>query len=234
MREAVERHRDARRRRADAGTAPISVALTTALWDARRAARLPGAGRRRARDAGSLQLLDTALWIMSLAELTGGTPSAGGEYIEQVRELRRAIGYDAEHVVNAAYWPGPGRPAAGRGDRRRRRGDGLRWGPRRRRSRALAVRDLAEGHYARRLRPAEAAGRRPVPAGHPAEYPDFVEAAVRSGHAGRGASRSCERLRRWPRPTARPGRAGVAARSRALVDRDDDAEAALPGARSSR
>ena len=51
-----------------------------------------------ARDAGSLQLLDTALWIMSLAELNGGTPRRAAQYIEQVRELRRAIGYDAEHV----------------------------------------------------------------------------------------------------------------------------------------
>ena len=65
-----------------------------------------------ARKAGSLQLLDTVLWILSLAELTGGTPRRAGAYMDQVRELRRAIGYEAEHVVNAAYlaWIGAPRP----------------------------------------------------------------------------------------------------------------------------
>ena len=57
--------------------------------------------------AGSLQLVETALWTMSLAELVGGTPRRGQEHMEQVRELRRALGYDAEHVVNVALlaWP---------------------------------------------------------------------------------------------------------------------------------
>ena len=91
----------------------VSVALTTALWD-RAGSRRPACSEPPTppERAGSLQLLDTVLWILSLAELTGGTPRRAGEYIDQVRELRRAIGYEAEHVVNAAYlaWIGAPRP----------------------------------------------------------------------------------------------------------------------------
>ena len=79
-----------------------SVALTTALWDAPARRECLARTAAAARDAGALQLLDTTLWIMSLAELSGGTPRHAHEYIEQVRELRRAIGYDAEHVINVA------------------------------------------------------------------------------------------------------------------------------------
>ena len=124
------------------------MALTTALWDDRGRAALPASARpHAARDAGSLQLLDTALWIMSLAELTGGTPRRAAQYIEQVRELRRAIGYDAEHVVNVALlaWPDVPREqveaiAEGAGAM----GFGGVQAPD---VAALAVRDLAEGRY---------------------------------------------------------------------------------------
>ncbi len=69
-----------------------------------------------ARDTGSLQVLDLALWIMSLAELNGGTPRRAAQHMEQVRELRRAIGYDAEHVINVAMlaWSGAPRDAGAR------------------------------------------------------------------------------------------------------------------------
>ena len=90
----------------------VSVALTTALWDAAARRALLDRAAAAARDAGALQVLDTTLWIMSLAELKGGTPRAAGEHIAQVRELRRAIGYDAEQVVNAAYLAWTGAPRA--------------------------------------------------------------------------------------------------------------------------
>ena len=57
----------------------VSVALTTALWDHRARAALLQRAAATARDAGSLQVLDTALWILSLAELSGGTPRRAGE-----------------------------------------------------------------------------------------------------------------------------------------------------------
>ncbi|OWY62670.1 hypothetical protein B7486_57185, partial [cyanobacterium TDX16] len=66
-----------------------SVALATALWDAdaRRECLLRTAAA--ARDVGSLQQLDTALWILSLAEVHGGSPRRAAEAMEQVREIRR-------------------------------------------------------------------------------------------------------------------------------------------------
>ena len=90
----------------------ISVVLTTALWDVAARRKCLERTVAAAREAGSLQLLETALWTMSLAELTGGTPKRAQQYIEQVRELRRAIGFDAEHVINVALlaWAGAPRP----------------------------------------------------------------------------------------------------------------------------
>ena len=74
---------------------------------------------RAARDAGALRVLDTTLWLLSLAELVRGDPRAAGRYVDQVRDLRQAIGYDAEHVTNASYLAWSGAPKArGRGDRR--------------------------------------------------------------------------------------------------------------------
>ena len=57
--------------------AVVSVALTTALWDAVARRELLERAAAGARDAGALRVLDTTLWIMSLAELKGGTPTRG-------------------------------------------------------------------------------------------------------------------------------------------------------------
>jgi hypothetical protein len=92
-------------------------------------------------------LLDTVLWIMSLAELTGGTMRRATEHQEQVRELRRAMGYDAENVVNAALlaWSGAQRRyVLAVADGARAAGFG---GVHASAVGALAIRDLAEGHY---------------------------------------------------------------------------------------
>ena len=108
---------------------------------------------------------------MSLAELTGGTPQRAQQDIEQVRELRRAIGYDAEHVVNVALLAWAGAPRAqvemiaeGAAS------DGLRWGPGRRRSpRWRSV----TWPRATTATPTTVSSRwsRTLPAGHPAAVP---------------------------------------------------------------
>ena len=85
-----------------------------ALGRRRHAARCLRADRRPPRGTlGSLRLYWTsALWAMSLAELRAAHRVVPASTSTQVRELRRAIGYDAEHVVN----PRPARVAGAPGD----------------------------------------------------------------------------------------------------------------------
>ena len=199
----------------------VGVALTTALWDAvgRRAVLERAAAA--ARDAGALQLLDTTLWIMSLAELTGGTPRAAGERIGQVRELRRGIGYDAEQVVNAAYLAWSGAPRAqvqAISDAGLAMGFG---GVHAAGVAALAVRDLAEGHYRdayTRLKPLID---EPFLQVTPLELADFVEAAVRAGHVAE-ALPHVERLAELSAANGSPWASAMADRSRALVVDDPE------------
>ena len=78
----------------------------------RRPARCLERTAAAARDAGALQLLDTTLWIHVPGRAPRRHAAARASYIEQVRELRRAIGYDAEHVINVALSPGRGPPGS--------------------------------------------------------------------------------------------------------------------------
>jgi DNA-binding CsgD family transcriptional regulator len=199
----------------------ISVALTTALWDdhARRACLERTAAA--ARDTGSLQLLDTALWIMSLAELYGGAPRRAREYMEQVRELRRAIGYDAENVINVALlaWAGAPRQqvemiAEGAGAM----GFG---GVHSSGITGLAVRDLAEGHYREAYHRLKPFVEDPFLQVTPLNLPDFVEAACRSGHVPETIPH-VERLEYLATANGSPWTNGAAHRSRALLG--DEAE----------
>ncbi|MEU4295569.1 LuxR C-terminal-related transcriptional regulator [Kribbella sp. NPDC026596] len=156
---------------------------------------------------------------MSLAELKGGTPQRAGQYIEQVRELRRAIGYDAENVVNVALlaWIGAPRPqveliAEGAAEM----GFG---GVHASGVAALAVRDLSEGLYGdayARLKPLVDD---PFLQVTPLEIPDLVEAAVRSEHLDEAVG-LVEHLEELARANGSPWTAGLAQRSRALVDED--------------
>ena len=206
----------------------ISVALTTALWDATARRECLERTAAAARDAGSLQLLDTALWTMSLAELSGGTPRRAHEYIEQVRELRRAIGYDAEHVINVALlaWSDAPRPQVemiSEGAASMGFGGVAAAG-----QAALAVRDLAEGQLRRGLPPAQTTGRRPLPPGHPPRAAPTssrrrAAASTPTRPCARGASRGA-----WRPSNGSTWTSGVAQRSRALVE--DDAEPHYLGA----
>lgn len=201
----------------------VSVALTTALWDHRARAECLQRAADAARNAGSLHLLDSVLWILSLAELTGGTPRRAGEYIDQVRELRRAIGYEGEHVVNAAYlaWVGaPRSQVESLADAMRLSGFG---GVHSSAVAALAVRDLAEGHYRdayHRLKPLIDD---PFLQVTPLEYADFVEAAVRAGRPDEAAPLVAG-LTAMADANGSAWNRGVALRSAALLAADPEAE----------
>ena len=88
----------------------ISVVLTSALWDATARRECLERTAAAARERGSLRVLDLTLWTMSLAELMGGTPRRAAQRVEEVRELRRAMGYDAENVINVAMLAWEGAP----------------------------------------------------------------------------------------------------------------------------
>lgn len=199
----------------------VSISLTTALWDLEARQTCLQRVADAARDAGSLQLLDSVLWILSLAELSGGTPRRAGEYVDQVRELRRAIGYEAEHVVNAAYlaWTGaPRTQVEALAEAMRQIGYG---GVESSAVAALALRDLAEGHYRdayHRLKPLIDD---PFLQVTPLEYPDFVEAAVRAGHPDQAALPAA-RLTAMAAANGSAWTRGVALRSRALLAADPE------------
>ncbi|MFD0731580.1 helix-turn-helix transcriptional regulator [Planotetraspora mira] len=199
------------------------AALGTFLWDD--AGRRAGLARAAAaaRDAGALQALDVLMWTTSLSELTGGTVRRAEEAIEQVREVRLAMGYDAENVINAALMAWTGSPrhvvlaiadganAAGFG------GVGATA------IGAVGLRNLAEGNYRDaydRLKPLV---QDPFLQVTPTQYPDFVEAVVRSGHAPEAqpyvdllVDRAAANDSLWCR--------GVAERTQALTSDDSAAE----------
>jgi len=215
-----------------------SVALTTALWDVEARHRCLARCAMAARDAGSLQQVDSALWILSLTETMGGTPRQAVRYMEQVRELRRAIGYDAEHVVNVAVlaWsPATQDQVLGLSEMIQAMGFA---GVHSSAMSALATVDLAEGSYEAaydKLKPLV-----DDPFFHVTQlmWPDFAEAAVRSGRVAE-AREIADRLDGRALANGSVWARGVAARTRALVSDDAAAEqhflaalAALTGTRS--
>ena len=153
-----------------------------------------------------------------------GHLGAPDEYVEQVRELRRAIGYEAEHVVNAAYLAWIGAPRAQVEALAEAMGAAGFGGIQSSAVAALAVLDLAEGHYRdahARLKPLID---EPFLQVTPLQYPDFVEAAVRGGHPAE-ARGPVEILEARADANGSAWTPGVAARSRALITPDPAAEA---------
>lgn len=201
----------------------FGIALTMGLWNERACVEHLERSARIARDLGSLRVLDATLWMLSLSELVRGDPISSGLYIEQVRELRRAIGYAAEQVTNASYLAWTGAPRAeveAIAEATIGLGFGGAWTIA---MTGLSVRDIAEGHYAdayRRLRPMI---ERPFLQVTYQQLPDYVEAAVRSGHV-EAASPAAEQLRYHAAISGTPWIRGLADRSGALLASDSDAE----------
>ncbi|GIH27576.1 transcriptional regulator [Acrocarpospora phusangensis] len=200
------------------------AALGTFLWDD--AGRRAGLARAAAaaRDAGALQALDSLLWIISLAELTGGTVRRAEDSMEEVRAVRLAMGYDAENVINAALMAWTGAPrhlVLAIADGANAVGFG---GVGASASAAVGLRDLAEGNYRDaydRLKPLI---RDPFLQVTPTQYADFAEAAVRSGHA-REAEPYADSLVDLAAANGSLWCRGVAARAQALTSADSVAEA---------
>ena len=197
----------------------ISVVLTSALWDA--------PGRRdclertaaAARSAGSIRLLDQVLWAMSMAELRGGTPRRAGECIEQVRDLRRAIGHDPARVQSPALLAWIGAPhdrveqvaqaAASTGVHSMYAAA----------MSALAVCDIADGAYEKAYARLQPLIGEPFLHVTPLEYGDFIEASVRSGRPDEALG-LVRRLEDMAAANNSDWTRGVAHRSRAMIEGD--------------
>lgn len=200
------------------------AALGTFLWDdkGRRAALDRAAAA--AREAGALQALDSLMWVISLAELTGGTVVRAKEAMEQVREARLAMGYDTENVINAALMAWTGAPrdlVLAIADGARAIGFG---GVTISALAAVALRDLAEGAYHDaydRLKPMV---REPFLQVTPIKYADFVEAAVRSGHLSEAVPYT-NLLNELAAANGSAYCRGMARRAQALTSQDATAEA---------
>lgn len=201
----------------------VGVTLTTALFDERAGRNYLDRLARIAGDAGALRALDTVLWIRSLFELDHGDPAAGGRYVKQVRELRRAIGYEAENVVNVAHLAWTGTPVADLeliADAVKAMGFG---GVYRSAVTALGIRDIAECRYQQafaRLKPMIEQSMLQVTY---IRLADFVEAAVRSEHRTEAEETATE-LTAMAAESRTPWIRGLDERCRALLATKDTAE----------
>jgi hypothetical protein len=92
-------------------------------------------------------MLEAAQAFHGSDPLTGGIPRRAGKYVEEVRALRRAMGYDAEHVVNGAFLAWVGAPRAQIEAIATATGDAGWGGVQASTLAALPVRELAEGRY---------------------------------------------------------------------------------------
>ncbi|WP_255424317.1 LuxR C-terminal-related transcriptional regulator [Pengzhenrongella frigida] len=201
----------------------FGIALTMALWDERACVELLERTAQVARAAGLLRVLDTTLWLLGLVELVRGDPAASGRYIEQVRDLRTAIGYDAEQVVNASYLAWAGAPTTqveliAKGILAT--GFGGAWTVA---MTGLSVRQLADGHYRdafERLRPMVDT---PFLQVSYQQLPELVEAGVRSGNSAAARS-AADRLAVFAAASGTPWARGVAERAAALLAPDAEAE----------
>lgn len=203
------------------GMASAIGSLGMFLWDDGGRRDLMDRAAVVARQAGALQDLDALLWVTSLAELWGGTVRRAVESVEHVREVRRVMGYDAENVINVAVMAWTDYPrevvhavAEGAGAV----GFGGVWAAG---IASLATRDLAEGRYGDAYDKLLPLVEEPFLQVGPAYFPDFVEAAARSDRPEAAALVTAD-LEERARINGSRWCAGVAARSRALVDPDDD------------
>lgn len=199
------------------------IALAVALFDSTAGVAYLGRLARIASESGALRDLDAVLWVRTMFEIGRGDPAASGAYIEQVREIRRAIGYDAENVINVAYliWTGlPREEAEMIAAATHTMGFG---GVEHAATGALSTRDIADGKYAEayeRLREMLAA---PFLQPSYLQLPDLVEAATRSGHRIEAAE-TAGQLTAMAIASPTPWLRGLDHRCRALLAVDSEAE----------
>lgn len=169
-----------------------------------------------ARVRGSLQQLDAAQWVLGSVHTQRGDVVAAQRAVENGRDLRRAIGYPSEQVVNVGLLALSGEPfdvIDAAADAVRATGFEGAWTSA---QLGIGARLLADSRYNDAfvtLEPLVTANFLHV--GRLA-LPDFVEAAARSGMTDQ-AERAARTLVDLARATGSLWHSGLAARSRALV-----------------
>ncbi|GII98601.1 regulatory LuxR family protein [Sediminihabitans luteus] len=202
----------------------VSFYAPVALWDLETGARFLNRAVRLARARGAVRDVDAALWTLSSIELSRVNPRLSGEYLAQAAELRRAVGYVDEQVVNAAQLAWVGAPTADVERLSAAMGAIGFGGPVRMAEGALAIVDIARGEYER------AYGRLAHLVGDPFlqasfhHVPELVEAAARAGRTA-AAHQAAELVHRYAASTGSPWALGMSERASALLARGADAEA---------
>lgn len=198
----------------------VIASLGTFLWDNEGRTAALARAAAAARDAGALQLVDSLLWIMALSELWGGTLRRAVTFDELVREVRRAMGYDAENVINAAVMAWTGSPleiVAAIADG----ADATGFGGVSSSARAsVAVRHLADGKYQEAYEQLTPLVTDAFLHTTPTYYPDYAEAAARSGHHD-DAERVATLLAQMAGANGSPWCFGLAQRALALLGTED-------------
>jgi DNA-binding CsgD family transcriptional regulator len=207
----------------------FAVPLAMALWEPQTAVSIAGRITATAANLGSLQTLDMTHWTLSTVHIRLLDVASAGRALENVRELRRAIGYPAEHVVNAAYLALTGvslELVDAAAASILATGFGGAWTMV---QAGIATRLVGDGDYQGaydRLEPVMSSELRHISG---MALPDFVEAAVRSGHAD-VARLAVETMASYEQVTPTPWLTGLLQRSLALVSDDEEAEAAYGSA----
>ncbi|MCV7430081.1 helix-turn-helix transcriptional regulator [Mycolicibacterium bacteremicum] len=199
------------------------IALAVALFDSAAGAAYLDRLAAIAAGSGALRDLDAALWVRTMFEIGRGDPAASGAYIERVREIRRAIGYDAENVINVAYliWTGMPRDDAEMiAAATRAMGFG---GVEHAATGALATRDIADGRYAEAYEQLRTMLATPFLQPSYLQLPDLVEAAVRSGRRTEAAGIAAQ-LTSMAAASPTPWLRGLDQRCRALLAAAEEAE----------
>ncbi|MRX44705.1 AAA family ATPase [Agromyces sp. Q22] len=201
----------------------FGVALTMGLWDVETCVRLLERTAAAARDAGAIQVLDTTLWLLSLLELLHSGPAASAQYTAQVRDLRHAIGYDSEQVVNVSYlaWSGaPYEVVEQVGEQALAAGFGGVWSLA---MTGLGIREIADGRYRDAFHRFEPMVARPFLQVTYQQLPEYVEAGARAGRH-EAVRPALARLQLFAAESRTPWILGVAERSAALLAGDDESE----------
>ncbi|WP_309068767.1 AAA family ATPase [Microbacterium sp.] len=201
----------------------VVVTPALGLWDIPAAVRLLERAVRIARERGALREADGALWVLSSVAITAGDLRRAQGCIEQASDLRRAVGYEDQQIVNPAVLAWTGAPDEVI-ERITAELDAAGWqGVVRIAKASLSIGRIADGRYRDAYEQLRMLVDRPFVQATHHHLAEFVEAAVRCGER-RAAVEMTSRIQTYAALSGRPWAYGMAERSLALTADDAEAE----------